>query len=258
MISHRTIFVAFQTIVAKEVHRFMRIWVQTIVPSAITAILYFIIFGNLVGKKIGTIDGVDYTSFIVPGLIMMAVINNSFGNVVSSFFGAKFSRHIEELLISPVPNIIILLGYVVGGILRGLAVGAVVTLVTLCFTRLPIQHPFTMFLVILLTSTVFSLGGFINAVFATKFDDINLVPIFILTPMTYFGGVFYSISMLPVFWQKLSLFNPILYMINAFRYSMLGVSDINVMWALTLLFLFASTLFFAALHLLNKGTGLRN
>jgi len=258
MLSYRTIFIAFLTIVTRETQRFMRIWVQTIVPSAITATLYFVIFGNLIGKQISAIDGISYMNFIVPGLIMMAIINNSFSNVVSSFYGAKFARHIEELLVAPVPNIIILLGYVIGGVLRGLVVGAVVTIVTLFFTNLSIEHPVTMLFVVFLTASAFSLGGFINAVFATKFDDVSLIPTFILTPLTYFGGVFYSIKMLPELWQNLSLLNPILYMINAFRYSMFGVSDINVLWALGLLIAFNVILFIAALHLLNKGTGLRN
>jgi ABC-2 type transport system permease protein len=257
MISLHTYWIAFYTIAYKESQRFFRIWVQTIVPSIITTVLYFIIFGNLIGSRLGNMEGIPYIQFIVPGLIMMAIISNAFANVVSSFYGAKFARHVEELLIAPVPNVIILLGYVTGGILRGLTVGIAVTITALFFTNIHIHHPFIMIVVALLTAAVFSLGGFINAVFATKFDDVSLVPTFFLTPLTYLGGVFYSIKMLPEFWQTVSLANPILYMINAFRYSMFGVSDINVVLAIGLLFLFMVVLFIIALQLLNKGIGIR-
>ena len=198
------LWVAFSTIVVKEVRRFTRIWVQTLIPPAITMTLYFIIFGNLVGSRIGEMDGFDYMQFIVPGLIMMSVITNSYGNVVSSFFGTKFQRHIEELLVAPVPNWVILAGYVIGGVARGLAVGFIVTLLSLFFTDLTLAHPFVTLSILFLTAVVFSLGGFINAIYANSFDDIAVVPTFILTPLTYLGGVFYSISLLPEFWQGVS------------------------------------------------------
>ncbi len=252
------LWVAFSTIVVKEVRRFTRIWVQTLIPPAITMTLYFIIFGNLVGARIGQMGGFDYMQYIVPGLIMMSVITNSYGNVVSSFFGTKFQRHIEELLVAPVPNWVILSGYVIGGVARGLAVGFIVTLLSLFFTDLTLAHPFITLAIVFLTAVVFSLGGFINAIYANSFDDIAVVPTFILTPLTYLGGVFYSISMLPEFWQGVSQLNPILYMVNTFRYGILGVSDINVAFAFGMIILFVMVLGGFALHLLNSGKGIRS
>ena len=252
------LWVAFSTIVVKEVRRFTRIWVQTLIPPAITMTLYFIIFGNLVGARIGQMGGFDYMQYIVPGLIMMSVITNSYGNVVSSFFGTKFQRHIEELLVAPVPNWVILSGYVIGGVARGLAVGFIVTLLSLFFTDLSLAHPFITLAIVFLTAVVFSLGGFINAIYANSFDDIAVVPTFILTPLTYLGGVFYSISMLPEFWQGVSQLNPILYMVNTFRYGILGVSDINVAFAFGMIILFVMVLGGFALHLLNSGKGIRS
>ncbi|MGB5166033.1 MAG: ABC transporter permease [Woeseiaceae bacterium] len=249
--------VAFKTIVRKEVIRVLRIWIQTIVPPAIMMTLYFIIFGNLIGRRIGTMDGYDYMQYIAPGLIMMSVITNSYGNVVSSFFGAKFGRHVEEMLISPMSNATIIMGHVAGGVLRGMLVGALVTIVALFFTRLEVQHPFITVSIVLLSSIVFALAGFINAVFAKKFDDISIVPTFVLTPLTYLGGVFYSISLLPEFWQKVSLANPILYMVNAFRYGILGTSDIGIGTAYALLLFFAVLLFTVCMHLMKRGTGIR-
>ena len=252
------LWVAFSTIVVKEVRRFTRIWVQTLIPPAITMTLYFIIFGNLVGARIGQMGGFDYMQYIVPGLIMMSVITNSYGNVVSSFFGTKFQRHIEELLVAPVPNWVILSGYVIGGVARGLAVGFIVTLLSLFFTDLTLAHPFITLAIVFLTAVVFSLGGFINAIYANSFDDIAVVPTFILTPLTYLGGVFYSISMLPEFWQGVSQLNPILYMVNTFRYGILGVSDINIAFAFGMIILFVMVLGGFALHLLNSGKGIRS
>ncbi len=249
--------VAVRTVIRKEMIRVLRIWVQTIVPPAITMTLYFIIFGNLIGRRIGTMDGFDYMQYIAPGLIMMSVITNSYGNVVSSFFGAKFGRHIEEMLVSPMSNASIIVGHVAGGVLRGLLVGLLVTLIALFFTRLDVAHPFIMISVVLLSSIVFSLAGFINAVFARKFDDISIVPTFVLTPLTYLGGVFYSISMLPEFWQTVSKANPILYMVNAFRYGILGTSDISITHAYTILLVFVVLLFSAAFLLMKKGVGIR-
>jgi ABC-2 type transport system permease protein len=249
--------VAIQTLVRKEVSRVFRIWVQTLVPPAITMTLYFIIFGSLIGKRIGAMDGFDYMQYIAPGLIMMSVITNSYGNVVSSFFGAKFSRHVEEMLVSPMSNASIIIGHVAGGVLRGLGVGLLVTIIALFFTRLQVEHPLIMISMVLLTSIVFSLAGFINAVFARKFDDISIVPTFILTPLTYLGGVFYSISLLPDFWQTVSKANPILYMVNAFRYGVLGTSDINIGTAYAIVLLFVVVLFSVCLVLMNRGTGIR-
>ncbi len=250
--------IAYFTIVIKEVLRFARIWVQTILPSAIMTSLYFLIFGALIGERIGEMDGYSYQSFIVPGLILMAVITNSYANTVSSFFQAKYQRHVEELIIAPVPNWIILGGYVTGGVARGLVVGAVVTGVTLYFANVGVKHPLLTILVVVLTSILFSLAGFINAVFAKSFDDISIIPTFVLTPLTYLGGVFYSISLLPAFWQKLSLANPVLYMINAFRYGILGVSDIRPATALLLIVGFILVLGSVALWLLHKGVGIKN
>jgi len=249
--------IAVKTLIRKEIVRVMRIWVQTIVPPAITMTLYFIIFGNLIGRRIGSMDGFDYMQYIAPGLIMMSVITNSYGNVVSSFFGAKFGRHIEEMLVSPMSSAAIIIGHVAGGVLRGLAVGALVTIIALFFTNLQVQHPFVTVSIVLLSATVFSLAGFINALFAKKFDDIAIVPTFILTPLTYLGGVFYSISLLPEFWQTVSKANPILYMVNAFRYGILGTSDISIGHAYAILVLFVTALFSACLYFLNRGIGIR-
>ncbi len=253
----RRTLIAFLTITHKEIQRFLRIWVQTLLPPAITMALYFIIFGNLIGPRIGPMDGYTYIEFIAPGIIMMAVITNSYSNVVSSFFGAKFQRHIEEIMVSPTPNAVILLGYVAGGVTRGLLTGLIVTLVSLFFTQLQIHNLAVTVSVVFLTSVLFSLGGFINAVFAKKFDDISIVPTFILTPLTYLGGVFYSISLLPDFWQWASMTNPVLYMVNAFRYGILGASDINIWTAYSLILFFIALLGSFSLYLLHRGTGLR-
>lgn len=251
-------WVAFSTLVTREVRRFFRIWPQTILPPAITMTLYFIIFGNLIGSRIGEMGGFTYMEYIVPGIIMMAVINNAYSNVASSFFSAKFQNHIEELIVAPIPNYLILAGYVAGGTARGLCVGIIVTLVSLFFTHLPIEHIFITISMVVLSAILFAIGGFINAVYARSFDEISIIPTFILTPLTYLGGVFYSISLLPDFWQNVSMLNPILYMVNAFRFGMLGVSDIPVVAAFSIILLFIAALTAYALFLLNKGTGLRN
>jgi ABC-2 type transport system permease protein len=250
-------WIGLKTLVTKEVIRVLRIWIQTIVPPAITMTLYFIIFGNLIGRRIGEMGGFDYMQYIAPGLIMMSVITNSYGNVVSSFFGAKFGRHVEEMLVSPMSNATIILGHVAGGVIRGLLVGVMVTFIALAFTRLEIANPLITFSMVLLSSIVFALAGFINAVFAKKFDDISIIPTFVLTPLTYLGGVFYSISLLPEFWQKVSLGNPILYMVNAFRFGILGTSDISITHAYVIVVLFAVLLFSASLILMNRGVGIR-
>jgi ABC-2 type transport system permease protein len=253
----RAKLIAFQTILTKEILRFARIWIQTVLPPVVTTALYFIIFGNLIGPRIGPMDGFDYMEFIIPGLIMMAVITNSYANVVSSFYGSKFQRHIEEMLISPVPNYIILTGFVGGGVARGLAVGVAVTIVSLVFHPLNIHSLWVMLSMILLTAILFSLAGLINGVYAKSFDDISIVPTFVLTPLTYLGGIFYSISLLPEFWQHASLANPILYMVNAFRYGFLGVSDISLLLSYSISIGFIIILYVFSLHLLRKGQGIR-
>jgi ABC-2 type transport system permease protein len=250
-------WVGFTTIVRKEVTRILRIWGQTIVPPAITMSLYFIIFGELIGGRIGDMGGFTYMEYIVPGLVIMSVITNSYGNMVSSFFGAKFGKHIEELLISPLPNWIILAGYVTGALLRGLMVGAVVLLVSLFFTHLQVAHVLVAIGVLLLTAVVFSLAGMVNAIYAQKFDDIAIIPTFILAPLTYLGGVFYSIDLLPEFWQKVSVFNPILYMVNGFRYGILGVSDVTLTQTFGVILIAGAILFGWCLWLLHRGVGMR-
>lgn len=249
--------VALNTIVYREVRRFMRIWPQTLLPPAITMALYFVIFGNLIGARIGEMDGLPYMDFIVPGLIMMSVITNAYSNVVSSFFGSKFQRNIEELLVAPVSPHVILVGYVAGGVLRGLGVALIVTLLSLFFTRLQVHHVGVTALVILLAASIFALGGFINAVYARSFDDISIIPTFVLTPLTYLGGVFYSIHLLSPFWQTVSLGNPILHMVNAFRYGILGVSDIHIGTAIGFMVLATAVLYLFCIHLLKSGRGLR-
>ncbi|MDH5324028.1 MAG: ABC transporter permease [Gammaproteobacteria bacterium] len=248
---------AFSTIVLKEVRRFLRIWIQTVLPAAMTTVLYFVIFGNLIGERIGAMSGVAYIDYIVPGLILMSVLTNSYANVVSSFFGARFHRNIEEMLVSPVPNYIILAGFVCGGVARGMTVGLAVTLVAVFFTNIQIHNILVVVSMVLLTSILFSLGGFINAIYARNFDDISIVPTFVLTPLTYLGGVFYSIDLLPEFWRTASLFNPILYMVNAFRYGFLGISDMGLVYSygITLFFILLLTVF--CLRLMDKGRGIR-
>jgi len=258
MPNYRRNWVAFYTLLNREVRRFLRIWAQTLLPPAITMTLYFIIFGTLIGSRIGEMGGFTYMEYIAPGIIMMSVINNAYTNVASSFYSAKFQNHIEELLVAPIPNIVILAGYVAGGTARGLLVGLIVTIVSLFFTDIDIQHiPITLSMIIL-SAVLFALGGFINAIYADSFDQIAIVPTFIITPLTYLGGVFYSISLLPDVWQNVSLLNPILYMVNAFRYGMLGVSDIAVELAFGMIISCIIALTSFALYLLNKGTGLRH
>lgn len=248
---------ALKTIIIREYLRFIRIWVQTILPPAITTTLYFVIFGNLIGSQIGDIDGYKYMDYIVPGLILMSVITNSYGNVVASFYSAKFQKSIEELLVSPTPNSLILLGYVAGGVARGMIVGVVVTLVAMFFSDIEVHNYTLSLMVFFLTATLFSMAGFINAVYANSFDDISIIPTFVLTPLTYLGGIFYSLEMLPEFWQSISLVNPILYMINAFRYGVIGTSDINLSVAILIIVGFNVLLFSYAMYLLNRGIGIR-
>ncbi len=253
----RADWIGFKTIIIREFSRIVRIWGQTIVPPAVTATLYFIIFGSLIGKRVGQVGGYDYLQFIAPGLIMMTVITNSYANVVSSFFGAKFGKHLEELLVSPLPNWLIVTGYAAGGVLRGILVGAVVMVVALFFTRLAVQHVFAMLSAVLLTSVVFSLGGFINAMFAKNFDQISWFPTFVLTPLTYLGGVFYSIRMLPEWAHVASHANPILYMVSAFRYGFLGTSDVDLRLAFGIMVSAAALMFALAVALMHRGAGIR-
>jgi ABC-2 type transport system permease protein len=250
-------WIGFKTIVIREYGRIIRIWGQTIVPSAVTATLYFVIFGSLIGRRVGAMGGYDYMQYIAPGLIMMAVIQNSYANVVSSFFGAKFQKFLEEMLVSPLPSWVIVSGYVAGGVVRGLLVGCGVTIVSLLFTHLQVHHFLVIVAAVLLTSITFSLGGFLNALYAKNFDQVNWIPTFILTPLTYFGGVFYSISLLPNWAQKLSYVNPILHMVNAFRFGFLGTSDIDIRVAFSLMIIAAVALFSTAVLLMNRGSGIR-
>lgn len=250
-------YIAFMTIFRKEVKRYLRIWTQTLLPSSITMSLYFVIFGTLIGSRIGEMGGFTYMQFVVPGLIMMAIVTNSYSNVVSSFFGAKFNHSVEELLVSPTPNYIILLGYVAGGVSRGMLVALVVTLVSFFFTRLAIHSYLTVIAVVLMTSTLFALAGFINAVYANSFDDISIIPTFVLTPLIYLGGVFYSMDLLPEFWANVSKLNPLVYVVNAFRYGVLGVSDVSLPVAFSMIALFTVVAFTYCMHLLNTGKRLR-
>ncbi len=250
--------VAFLTILFKEIRRFRRIWIQTIVPPMITTALYFVIFGKMIGSQLPPIDGITYIDYIVPGLIMMSILTNAYANVVSSFYGSKFGRYIEELLISPVPHSLILIGYISGGVARGLTVGAMVTIVASFFTDLQLYNLWVTLSVVLLTAILFALAGFINAVYAKSFDDISLIPTFVLTPLTYLGGIFYSVNMLPEFWANASLANPILYMVNTFRFGMLGVSDIDLITAYSVMITFIVVLYSYSLWLLKKGVGTRS
>lgn len=250
--------VAFRTILFKEIHRFVRIWPQTLLPPVVTTSLYFLIFGQLIGQRIGEMGGVSYIQYIVPGIVLMSVITNAYGNVVASFYSTKFQRHIEELLIAPVPNWVILAGYVCGGLARGLAVGSIVLGISALFVSIHIADLPVVVSVSFLTALLFSLAGFLNAVFANSFDDISIIPNFVLTPLVYLGGVFYSIGMLPEPWQSLSLGNPILYMINAFRYGFIGVSDVDLSHAFGVVSGFISVLIISCLVVLQRGTGIKS
>ncbi|HSW94212.1 MAG TPA: ABC transporter permease [Gammaproteobacteria bacterium] len=249
--------IAFQTILFKEITRFMRIWTQTLLPPAITMTLYFIIFGKLIGSQIRDINGYTYMQYIVPGLTLMSVITNAYANTSSSFFGAKFTRSVEEMLVSSMPDYIILLGFTIGGALRGILVGVIVTLIALFFTHLHFAHPGMMIMMVILSAMLFSVAGLINGIFAKKFDDVSFIPTFVLTPLTYLGGIFYSVSQLPPFWQTLSTFNPILNMVDTYKYAMLGVTDINVTLGFSLTLTLFLVLFAWCLLLLHRGTGHR-
>ena len=250
-------WIAFMTILRKEIKRYTRIWTQTLLPSAITMSLYFVIFGSLIGSRIGEMGGFTYMEFVVPGLIMMAIVTNSYSNVVSSFFGSKFNNSVEELLVSPTPNYVILMGYVVGGVSRGLLVACIVTIVSMFFTDLSIHSYLVVVTVVLMTSILFALAGFINAVYANSFDDISIVPTFVLTPLIYLGGVFYSMDLLPDFWAGVSKLNPLVYVVNAFRYGVLGVSDVSLWFSFVMIGGFTVIAFSYSMHLLNTGKRLR-
>ena len=250
--------VALHTITRREIVRIIRIWTQTLIPPAITMTLYFVIFGKLIGSRIGTIEGgFSYMQYLVPGLVMMSIINNSYMNISSSFFGAKFQRSVEEMLVAPMANWVILLGYVTGAVARGLVVGVLVLMIALFFTSLHVAHPLIALGSVVLGATIFALAGFVNAIYAKKFDDIALVPTFVLAPLTYLGGVFYSIKMLSEPWQSISRINPILYMVNAFRFGVLGISDVPVGLAFVVMLVFVIGLSIMALQLLRRGVGLR-
>ncbi len=253
-----SIWIGFYTLLRKEITRFLRIWSQTLLPPAISVTLYFIIFGHVLGSRVGLMGGYPYLQYIVPGLVMMSIITSAYANVSSSFFSLKFQRSIDEITLSPLPPYVVLLAFVAGGVIRGLLVGGIVTLLALFFTRLHMTHPFFMLFIVVLSAMLFSLAGFLNGLFAKKFDDISIVPTFVLTPLTYLGGVFYSVSLLPPFWHKMSLLNPVLYMVSSFRFSILGVSDINVLFSTLLIIIAVAVLFCINLRLLARGYGIRS
>lgn len=254
----RVNYVAFKTIINKEITRFLRIWPQTLLPPVISMTLYFLIFGKLIGSQISDMSGFSYMQYIAPGLVMMSVVTNAYSNVASSFYGTKFQRNIDEMLIAPVSNVVILVGFVMGGILRGLMVGLLVIFIALFFTKLHVYNLFIILSVGFLSSLLFSLAGFTNGLLANKFDDVMIIPTFVITPLTYLGGVFYSIHLLSPFWQELSKLNPVLYMVNAFRYGILGLSDVNIMVAMVMIIVFIVALFILNLALMQRGSGLRS
>lgn len=251
-------FIALNTVLRKEIVRFLRIWSQTLFPPVITMSLYFIIFGKLIGSQLNTIDGYHYMQYIVPGLIMMSIITNSFSNTATSFFGAKFTRNVEEMLVSSMPMYIILLGYMFGGALRGLLVGGIVFLISLFFTEIHIQHIYIVIAMAVLAALLFSLAGLINSIYAKNFDNISFIPTFVLTPLTYLGGVFYSLKQLPPTWQKISVLNPILNIVDTFRFGMLGVSDLNIYFGFGLVGFLFIIMFVYCLIIMEKGVGLRS
>ncbi len=252
------VLISYKTMLRREWVRIMRIWSQTLLPSVVTSALYFVVFGAFIGSQIAPIDGFSYMQFIVPGLVMMAVITNSYSNVVSTFYFAKWARNIDEILVSPTPDWVVILGFVSGGVIRGVLTGFLVLLVSLFFTHLAVYNIAVIFASLILTSVVFSLGGLINGIYAKGFDGISIVPTFVLTPLTYLGGIFFSISLFPPFWQTVSLFNPILYMVNAFRYGFLGITDVPLWICFTVLIGFTVLFAGVAWYLFKKGVGLKN
>lgn len=255
---YKLYFTALKSLAAKETNRYLRIWIQTLVPPVITTSLYFVIFGNLIGERIGEIEGFSYMEFIVPGLIMMSVITSSYSNVASSFFSQKLQKNIEELLIAPVPTHVIIWGFVIGGLGRSILVGTLVTIISLFFVPLHVYSWFIVIVTLLMTAILFSLAGLLNGVFAKSYDDVSIVPTFVLQPLTYLGGVFYAISMLPPFWQAVSKINPIVYMVSGFRYGFLGQTDVPIAFSLSILVLFTIILYSVCWYLINKGRGLRS
>lgn len=255
---YKLYFTALKSLAAKETNRYLRIWIQTLVPPVITTSLYFVIFGNLIGGRIGEIEGFSYMQFIVPGLIMMSVITSSYSNVASSFFSQKLQKNIEELLIAPVPTHVIIWGFVLGGLGRSILVGTLVTIISLFFVPLHVYSWFIVIVTLLMTAILFSLAGLLNGVFAKSYDDVSIVPTFVLQPLTYLGGVFYAISMLPPFWQAVSKINPIVYMVSGFRYGFLGQTDVPIAFSLSILVLFTIILYSVCWYLINKGRGLRS
>ncbi len=254
----REILIAYNTIVRKEFVRFARIWIQTILPSVITIFLYITIFGNFIGDRIGEIQDFNYVDYIIPGLIIMPIISNSYMNVVGSFYSSRFQKSHEELMVSPVPDAIILLGYITGGVMRAFVVGIAVYIVTIFFTEIPIYNLSLVILITFLTAFLFSTAGFINAIYAKSFDDINIVTTFVLTPLTYLGGTFYSIDALPQIWQDISIFNPIAYIISAYRLAFLGIEETSIVVSIAIIVILIFILFFAALMILSKGIGIKN
>lgn len=251
-------FTALKSLAIKETNRYLRIWVQTLVPPVITTSLYFVIFGKMIGGRIGDMGGFSYMEFIVPGLIMMSAITSSYSNVSSSFFSQKFQKNIEELLVAPVPTHVIIWGFVLGGLGRSLLVGTLVTIISLLFVPLNVFSWLIVILTLLMTAILFSLAGLINGVFAQSYDDVSIVPTFVLQPLTYLGGVFYAISMLPPFWQTVSKVNPIVYMISAFRYGFLGTTDVPIRVSLMILVLFIIIVYSVCYYLINTGKGIRS
>lgn len=249
-----------KTLAWAQVRRILRIWIQTILPPAITTALYFLIFGQLIGSRIGGMpgyEGLTYIEFMVPGLIMLSVITNSYANVASAFYGTKFQKAMEEIIISPMPNWIILIGFLVGGIARGMLVGLVVVLTSLFFVQVTIDNIFLTAISIVLTSVLFSILGLLNGIYAKTFDDVSIIPTFVLTPLIYLGGIFYSIDILSTEWQFISQLNPILYIVNFFRFAMLGVSEINPITGMVLILVFTFIFFFIAYSLLLRGVGIK-
>ena len=250
--------ISFYTILRKGVVRIIRIWSQTLLPSVVTSVLYFAVFGSILGSRIGELNGVPYILFVVPGLVMLAVITNSYMDVATTFFVSKFfSRNIDEILVSPTPPSVIIAGFIASGVVRGMLVGGLVLIVSLFFALPSVAHPLVVLLFLFLSSLIFALGGLINGIYAKSFDGISIVPTFVLTPLVYLGGVFYSIHSLPPLWQTVSLWNPIFYIINGFRYGFLGTSDVSLLTCVFVLLALMLALLGANVYFLRKGLGLK-
>jgi ABC-2 type transport system permease protein len=250
--------IGYWTMVRKEIVRIIRIWSQTLLPPVVTTTLYFVVFGGFIGSQLAARDGFSYMQFILPGLVMMAMITSSYMNTVSTFYFAKWQRTIDEVLVSPMPDWAVMLGFVSGGVIRGALVGVLVMIAGLFFTHIAVHSLLAILAAGLLTSVLFALAGLVNGFFAKSFDGISIVPTFVLTPLTYLGGIFYSVDQLPPLWRDVSLFNPILYMVNAFRYGFLGVSDVPVAFAFGVLCVLAAVFFAIALWMFRRGKGLKN